>query len=313
MTKRIKEKEVDAVFDAAAAHIARGSSNILAKRQSAQREGRGAAPTRRHSRKERRRRAKRISKQAKVHPDLQPMAQQLHRCGRARWGGRCRHPACPMCARAWHGSRIAIISTALREQQELEPWGTLTVVLPPSNAGPEIDFRAERERYAAILRAAGLTLGIFCLDLSFNEDDRRELPESERFAPHASVHLHGFAPTAQLAAALPRLKWLVPRTAASPRPVKSGPFDGNPAAIAYALKPNFDRRLTILNQDARRGKPVRNSRDRPLTVEQEIQTVRALDRAGWDGRLLLLGMSFARPGRASGRPVSTLKGGSCRG
>jgi hypothetical protein len=41
------------------------------------------------------------------------------------------------------------------------------------------------DRYAALLQQAGLTRGVFGLDLSFNEDDRRSLPDVERFEPHA--------------------------------------------------------------------------------------------------------------------------------
>lgn len=37
---------------------------------------------------------------------------------------------------------------------------------------------------------------------------------------------------------------------------------------------------------------MRNTRDRPLTVEQQIRLVQALERAGLNGRIMLLGLSM---------------------
>lgn len=101
----------------------------------------------------------------------------------------------------------------------------------------EIEFAEAWDRYAALLQQAGLTRGVFGLDLSFNEDDRRTLPEAERFSPHECVHLYGLAPAAEVEAAVPQLKRLVPATDAVRRPVRSTPFDGDLAAVAYSFKP----------------------------------------------------------------------------
>ena len=168
----------------------------------------------------------------------------------------------------------------------------VSIILQVLDADGDIDFAAERDRYAALLRQAGISRGVFGLDLSFNEDHRRSLPEAQRFVPYPCVHLYGLAPATQVEAAGPRLKQLVPRSPAVPRPVRVDHFDGGLAGIAYAFKPDFERRQTVEQFDPRRGKPVRNTRGRPLTVEQRIRALRALDHAGLPGRILLIGLRF---------------------
>jgi hypothetical protein len=180
----------------------------------------------------------------------------------------------------------------------------LSLIMPPHDSG-EIDFAVEQARYTLLLRQAGITLGAFGLDLSFNEDDRRALALADRFEPHACVHVYGLAPAAQIEAALLMLKRLAPATAIVRRPVKRRRFNGNPAGLAYSHKPGFARRLTILKLNQQRGKLVRTTRDRPLTVVQEIQAVRALARAGLAGRILLLGLRFGTDPKGRLRLIPT--------
>ncbi len=243
---------------------------------------------------------KRLERNGGVDPELLNIAVELGNCDRRH---RCLHPACPQCGRAVQRLFVRALVRFLEANEHLGPWVMLSLILPPLDPGREIDFAAERARYTAVLRRAGLRLGAFGLDLSFNEDDRRMLSEADRFAPHPCVHLYGIAPAGQVEAALPVLRRLVPATNLVCRPVRRKRFDGNPAALAYSHKPRFTRRLTILRDDPRRASPVRTTRDRVLTVEQEIRAVRALARAGLTGRIVLLGVHFepvpiARPRRA---------------
>ncbi len=233
--------------------------------------------------------AKRLRKHGRHGRKLLHLAALLRGCDRRH---RCLHLACPQCSRAVQRTFVRALDRFIQENEHLGPWVMLSLILPPAETG-EIDFEAERIRYTAVLRQAGLTLGMFGLDLSFNEDDRRALPEAERFASHPCVHLYGIASAAEVEAALPALKRLAPTTAMVRRPVRRKRFDGNPAALAYSHKPGFARRLTILRDDPKRVSPVRTTRDRPLTVEQEIRAVRALERAGLAGRIILLGVHFA--------------------
>jgi hypothetical protein len=237
--------------------------------------------------------AKRLRNHANGDPELLRIAAVLGRCDRRH---RCMHPACPQCGRAVQRTLVEVLSRFLDENKALGPWVMLSIILAPLDSGGDIGFAAESQRYLDLLRAAGLTLAMFGLDLSFNEDDRRTLPEADRFEPHPCVHLYGLALASEVTAALPTLKRLAPATEIVRRPIRRKRFDGNPAALAYAFKPDFARRLTIMKDDPRRPNPVRTTRDRPLTVEQQLWTVRALARAGLTGRMLPLGLDFEAAG-----------------
>ncbi|WP_091951410.1 hypothetical protein [Methylorubrum salsuginis] len=232
---------------------------------------------------------KRLRKHAAGDPELLRIAAQLRRCDRRH---RCLHPACPQCGRAVQRLMVRIIARFHKAHAELGPWRVLSIILPARPGDAAIAFDRSWEGYAALLQQAGLTRGVFGLDLSFNEDDRRALDKADRFEPHACVHLYGLAPAVDVEAAAPKLKRLVPATDAVRRPVRSTPFDGDLAAVAYSFKSDFARRQTIQQDKPGRANPVRNTRDRPLTVEQQIRTVRALDRAGLNGRIMLLGLSM---------------------
>ena len=232
---------------------------------------------------------KRLRKHAAGDPELLRIAAALSRCNRQH---RCLHPACPQCGRALQRLLVRIIARFLKAHADLGPWRVLSLILPVRSGGTEIEFAEAWDRYAVLLQQAGLTRGVFGLDLSFNEDDRRALADADRFEPHACIHLYGLAPAAEVEAAVPQLKRLVPATDAVRRPVRSTPFDVDLAAVAYSFKPDFVRRQTILKDKVGRANPVRNTRDRPLTVEQQIRLVQALERAGLSGRIMLLGLSM---------------------
>ncbi|MCJ2007953.1 hypothetical protein [Methylobacterium sp. J-092] len=233
---------------------------------------------------------KRLRKKRFCNAESLRLAAKLSRCDRRH---RCFSAACPQCARALQRVLVRILAPFLKERVGAELWGTLSIILPPTDPDAEIDFAAERERYQTVLRRAGFTLGVFGLDCTFNEDWRDLNPPKKPFLPHACVHLHGFAPIEDIEAALPLLKKLVLATEAVPRPFHHSAFDAAVKGVAYNFKPSFERRQTIEQFDPRRAKLVRNTRHRPqLTVEQQIRAVRALDQAGLNGRIILLGVHF---------------------
>lgn len=238
-----------------------------------------------------RRRRRWLRKHGRAHPDLAAVGALIAACGRRRLRHRCRHPACPRCAHALQRLFVRAVHR-LVVCGPGEVWSTVSIILPALDPDGVIDFGAERARYTALLREAGIVRGVFGLDLSFNEDHRGSRPAAERFPDHASVHLYGLAPAAEAGAAKAALKRLLPATDMVPRPVRTKPWDGGLGAIAYMAKPEFQRRQTIEKVDPQRGKLVRDTRDRPLTVEQQIQAVRALARAGLTGRFILLGLQL---------------------
>ncbi|MBB5756520.1 hypothetical protein HNR00_001218 [Methylorubrum rhodinum] len=248
-------------------------------------------PNRAEIRAQMRRRRRWLRKHGRADADLAALARIIAACGRHRLRDRCRHPACPRCAAALQRLFVHVthrFTTSLAGQA----WMTVSIILPVSDRDEGMDFVAYGERTRAMLQEVGITVGVFGLDMSCNEDHRTSLPESERFASHACVHLYGLALATEAQAAIATLKRLIPRTETVPRPVRTMRWDGGLAAIAYALKPDFQRRQTIEKFDETRGKMVRTTRDRPLTVDQRVRAVRALDRAGMTGRIVLLGLRF---------------------
>jgi hypothetical protein len=237
------------------------------------------------------RRRRWLRKHGRAHPDLAAVGRIIAGCRRGRFWRRCLHPACPECAHALQRLLVRTVGSFTASEPK-GAWVTMSVILPASGPDGEADFVAARDQAEMLLREAGVTVGVLGLDVSFNEDHRDALPENERFADHASVHLYGLVRAEEAPAAKMILRWLIPSTEAIRRPVHTKIWDGNPTAVAYAHKPEFQRRQTILKADAKRGKPVRTTRDRPLTVEQQIQAVRALDRAGLTGRIVLLGLAL---------------------
>lgn len=249
------------------------------------------SPNRAAIRRVKRVRRRWLRKHGRTRPDLAAIGRLVAACGHRRLRDRCGHPACPRCALALQRLLVRVLRRYLAARPE-EAWMTVSIILPVLDPDGDIDLRAERERYAALLDAVGITQGVFGLDVSWNEDHRHELTAAERFAAHACVHLYGLAPTTQVSSAKAGLKRLLPPSNAVPRPVKTPPWDGRLTALAYVHKSTFQRRQTILKFNERRGRLVRTTRDRPLTVAQQIQAIRALERAGPTGRLLLRGVEL---------------------
>lgn len=232
----------------------------------------------------------------KKHPELSSVAAKLASCGHKRMQDRCGHPACAWCAGAVQSLMVGVAYAFVLKQSARAPWKTLSVILPPCDPAGEIDFKAEHERYEDLLRQARVSLGMFGLDFSYNEDQRWQLAKEERFDPHACVHLWGLAPAAQVDAAYRLLTKMLRPTCAVPRPIKRQHFNGNPAAIAYAFKPDFTRRETILQCRSGSNVLVRNTRKRPLRVEQAVQLILALDQAEPSDRIILLGVKLVITG-----------------
>ena len=180
---------------------------------------------------------------------------------------------------------------ALRERWKLRPHEGRRHKLPA-------EVKSEIERKA---RKAGITTLIGALDFSYNEDGRQDkIAAGEAFESHWSIHMHGFVPADQLTPQVVRaLRGMFPRSDEVPKPVDIQDFDGNPRAIAYSIKPEILRRVTIMGSSRdRKGQPrlARNTRYRPLRPQQEAELRLMLDRMAMRDRLVLVGVKLCDNG-----------------
>jgi hypothetical protein len=227
---------------------------------------------------------KRLRRYSVIHSGADALADRLESCAPNR---RCMSGACPACNRAYTRWFVTSASASLGELSRSISVPSLVYAdhsIPVGQLTPE-HIQTAKRKVQSILTKAGITTWIGGIDVSANED------ESDTFEPYFQIQSWIFAPTQQVQPAEPQLRELFPRTETTRRPVRIQPWDGNLAALAYALKNTFVRRVSYTREANNDGSQhaCRNTRDRSLRVEQQIHLTIALDRAGLHARLLLGG------------------------
>ncbi|WP_147022830.1 hypothetical protein [Microvirga aerophila] len=167
-------------------------------------------------------------------------------------------------------------------------------LVPPQLSVPIGQLASEhihtaKQRIQATLIKAGISTFIGGIDISANEHKRE-------FDPHFQLQAWILAPTDQIRPAESKLRAAIPKTSTVPRPVKIKLWDRNLAALGYALKDHFVRRVSYQREANEDGSKhtCRNTRDRPLRVEQHIELAITLDQAGLQARLILGGCRVVR-------------------
>jgi hypothetical protein len=211
------------------------------------------------------------------------LAGKLTACSSRR---RCLSGACPTCGRALqrmcveatrnllddHGGEMLAVNVVLRRG-----WAEL---------GDLIDddiFSATRRRLRRALQDVNVpAVGGF--DISLNEH------ETEEFAPYWSPHAFILVPSRPLRRGEARFREWFLGDAQTPRPIFIQDFDGRRAGRAYAVKPDFCRRVTLLPRLCADGsRSTFGTRTMPIWGPQRVELALALDRAGLDARLFLRG------------------------
>jgi hypothetical protein len=172
--------------------------------------------------------------------------------------------------------------------------------VPVGQLTPEFMEQANK-KIEAILRRVGIKIFVGGVDFSVNEDETGTVP------PYIQPQAWILAPTEEVRKAETKLRASFPKTITTPRPVKIKEWDGGLAALAYALKNTFVRRISIHREDPTGLRnPYRDTRDRDLRVDQEIELLIALDRAGLHARLHLGGCRVVHT--ADGPMIRMIKG-----
>lgn len=176
--------------------------------------------------------------------------------------------------------------------------------VPVGQLSPEFIEQANK-KIEAILRRTGIKTFVGGVDFSVNEDETGTVP------PYIQPQSWTLAPTHEVRKAETKLRAAFPKTEITPRPVKIKAWDGNLAALGYALKNRFDRRVSYHREASDDGSKhaCRNTRDRHLRVPQQIELLIALDQAGLHARLHLRGCRVVHTGSGPQiRLISNRKG-----
>ena len=228
-------------------------------------------------------------------------------------GRSCHSDACPMCRRAEQRWFVGAMQKLLQAVD-----GELaTISIIPSvriRGGDDLVHMRRQVRKAVqeihdVVAQAGLSWAIGGIDVSRNiyQEHPAAVGKKGKFRPFWQLHLYAFAPFDEAQLAKSKLKEPLARSAATKVPLRVAPkpYDGHPAALAYGLKSDFTRRFSIPAHEGDDGQKVRrNTRDKPLTVEEKVQLAVMLHMLGPGGRLFLHGVDLENDG--NGEPVLRL-------
>ncbi len=217
-----------------------------------------------------------MSKHAFARPELREIAERLQFCSPR---NRCCSAACPECGRALQ--RFFVFEC--RKLVRPDNFCVVSVIdskMSNRPALPTVSMRGLINRTRSILRKSGVNLAVGGVDLSFNED------ESRRFESHWCAHLWFLLSNENRQIWESRLRDANPANTEAPRPVKIQRWDGRSEALAYALKSEFKRRVTV------HSKGRRNTSEQELRVAERMALYQYLNSVGLHERVLLLG---ARP------------------
>ncbi len=224
----------------------------------------------------------------------QALADKLEPCVK---GWRCRSGACPECTRA--GQKLFAKTAAAFQAKHHEVGHIVCVSIVPADGSckpKDLDpaFAARNvRRWKEWLGRAGITWFVGALDYSLNEHD------TERYKPYWSEHIYGLTTTADIKGLKKKLRKQFPASDAIPRPVKVKPWDGDPDAFNYILKPNYWRRVATDDGErfTKNGKRSCRATDKQrLKSKQRVRLALYLDELGLHGRLVLRWAQFVNHG-----------------
>lgn len=202
---------------------------------------------------------------------------------------RCLSGACPTCTRALQRWFVIEVDSLIKTDHR--PYSALSIVpregrFGLSNAEDDI-FQSIRTALEDAFDLAGITVVVGGFDPGVNEHDRGT------FQPYGQIQLWAFAPQDEVQGNKNAIRRMFPAKGHNRRPVRiTDLFSGDLNGIAYAVKSDFVRRVSLPRKRRRDGTTGqrRNTRNRALRIAQQCQLALALDRAGLDARLFLRGV-----------------------
>ena len=224
-------------------------------------------------------------------------AEALELAGRidlCRRGRRCLSGACPACARA--AQRVFVHAC----RNLFEDHGQEMVAVNAVCHWAAIDrgqladhddlFEETRGRLrSALADVAVRAVGGFDVSLNTHETDA--------FEPYWAPHVLIIAPTRRLLRLKRDFREWFPPGDDTPRPVRMSKFDGEARGFAYAVKPEFTRRISLEPRRFADGsRSTFGTRNKRIGGANRVELALALDRAGLDARLFMRGYELVTSG-----------------
>ena len=210
---------------------------------------------------------------------------KLNRCSNT---APCLSGPCPVCQRAL---QRLFVHLGMPIMQAHERYQMVTCVSGDAGiSAGKLDGAAlllERRRAMGFARASNSRI-FGAIDVSLNENKGNILPTL--LWPHS----HFLRLNRLFAIDDPSLIYLYPKSLHVRIPVLAKPYDGRPNAIAYALRPLTERRISLLREPNHRTRWT--VRDKPLISNQRVELALALDQAGIEARPLLIGYELRTNG-----------------
>ena len=206
---------------------------------------------------------------------------------------RCLSGACPECTRATQRLFVAT-SDRLITLSEISMIAVSVVFRGAGIAEGKLaqtgdPFSVVSQKLRAALRKAGVRQAIGGFDVSANEH------ADQRFASHYRPHAWIIVPASQFARGEKVFRGFFPPSKTIRRPVFAKSFDGDLRGLAYAVKTDFVRRISLPRQPLPDGSVSRrNTRDRLLLGRQKVELALALDRVGLGARIFLRGLRIVK-------------------
>jgi hypothetical protein len=247
-----------------------------------------------------------LRKKFKQDKSVQDLADRLDRC---RPRARCKSAACPACSGAAQRLYTKIIRDFLLNKGSDDARIVCVSVVPADGMSKRGHLSKAQHvrnvrRWKTALDRAGVSWFIGATDLSFNEH------RDGRYPPRWSEHIYGFTETNDPELLKRKLRKQFPTTDVILRPVKVIEWDGGNAALRYAVKTSYWRRIGSDDGkrfDKRTGtdRSCRATDKQPLRSSQKWELLLHLDTVGLQGRLLLRRAQFLHLGGC--RPALVMK------
>jgi hypothetical protein len=192
-----------------------------------------------------------------------------------RAGHRCLSAACSECARALQRWFVSVADSVVWTKGE---WWVVSVVwrdhrFEERKLDADLMFQPLRHQLHFALMAAGIRQAIGGFDISMNEH------ENSKFACHWRPHAWVFVATKDPKGLKVCLKKEFSASKQVKRPVEAVPFDYSLTGLAYAMKTDFSRRVSLPRKKKGHLMIRRNTRNRPLRSMQKVELALALHRA----------------------------------